>query len=132
MSCNEFDDYPELIDESLILSTIKKMIGFNEDYRVYDIDVLMAINLSFDTLYQIGLPQKVDEIDSATTWDDIEIEKGSLGLVKNYIYLKTRHQFDPPASSSVSQAIERQIKELEWRINVNLDKGIQEVSPNEQ
>lgn len=109
------------VDGQNIFQTIKKMIGFEGDYDAYDIDILVQINVAFETLYQIGLEQEVDEITKETEWSDLEVESPVLSMIKNYVYMKVRHAFDPPASSSVMKAIEDQIKEMEWRLNVALD-----------
>ena len=42
----------------------------------------------------------------------------SLFLVRSYVYLRCRLLFDPPSNSFVQTAIEKQISELEWRIQV--------------
>ena len=44
-------------------------------------------------------------------------------MIKNYIYLKVKLVFDPPQSSRVIESYENQIKELEFRINVEVDPG---------
>ncbi len=110
-----------------ILTSIKKLLGITEEYKQFDPDVIMFINSAFSVLTQLGVGSedgysiKSDE----ETWDDYllanEIESGQLEMVKTYVYLKTRVAFDPPSSSFVLDAFNKQISELEWRINVVVD-----------
>ena len=54
-------------------------------------------------------------------------------MIKTYVYLKVKLVFDPPQSSSVTDSINRQISELEWRMNNEVDPGLKqtvEVSNN--
>lgn len=46
-------------------------------------------------------------------------------LVKSYLYLKTRLIFDPPDTGVLHEAMERQITEFEWRLNVQAEGGRQ-------
>ena len=41
--------------------------------------------------------------------------------VKNYIYLKTKLVFDPPTNSTTIQAINDNLKELEWRMQLAVE-----------
>jgi hypothetical protein len=43
--------------------------------------------------------------------------------VKSYIFLKVKLVFDPPPTGFATAAVERQIQELEYRINVVVDYG---------
>ena len=47
------------------------------------------------------------------TWDDF-IDEGQLEDVKEYIWLRVKLVFDPPASSIVKQAYDDRKNELEW------------------
>jgi hypothetical protein len=44
-----------------------------------------------------------------------------LEMIKTYIYLKVKLVFDPPSQSRVIEAYENQIKELDFRLNVQVD-----------
>ena len=44
-----------------------------------------------------------------------------LNLVKSYVHMKVRLMFDPPTSSAVTDAINKTISELEWRIQAVTD-----------
>lgn len=101
-----------------ILTSIKKLLGIEESYEIFDPDIIMYINSVFSTLTQLGVgPEKGFSIkDKTTTWSEYLNNDPRLDLIKNYIFLKVKLIFDPPTSSSVQSAYERMIQELEWRI----------------
>lgn len=108
---------------SSILETIKKLIGIDKDYGVFDIDLIVAINSSFMILNQLGVgPDKPFSItDSSTTWADFFGDEEIFALARSYIYLRTKLLFDPPSSGVLHEAVERQISEFEWRMHVQAD-----------
>lgn len=107
-----------------ILEYVKKLLGVNEvEDGFFDTDLMGHINSAFSTLTQLGVgPKKGFGIeDSNTQWTDYPVDESLLGFVKDYIYLKTKLKFDPPLNASVLESINRQISELEWRLNVGVD-----------
>ncbi len=104
-----------------ILESVKKIIGLAESYKAFDADLIMHINSAFFTLYQLGVTESPFVIeDDSTTWDEF-YPTTDLEAVKTYIALKARTYFDPPTNSSLMSAMNEQLKELEWRINVAVD-----------
>lgn len=103
-----------------ILTNTKKILGLAEDYTVFDTDIIIHINSVFSTLNQLGLgPEEGFMIEDATAvWDDFLSDDLRLNNVKTYVYLRVRVLFDPPTSSFGLAAMQEQIKELEWRLNV--------------
>ena len=112
--------------EQSILNTIKKMLGPDDSYDVFDTDIIIHINTALSILAQLGVGAKKGfRITGAEeTWDNF-ITDGSVDLesVKSYIYMKVKMVFDPPSSSFVMKAMEDSCKELEWRLNVAVDPG---------
>ena len=108
-----------------ILTSIKKLLGPEEIYEHFDADIVMHINSAFSTLTQLGVgPEEGFVIkDKTAIWKDFIQDDKLLEFVKTYIYLKVKLVFDPPLSSSVLDAMNRQINELEWRLNVAVDSG---------
>ena len=107
-----------------ILTSIKKMLGIAEDYTQFDADIIMHINSVFTTLTQLGVgPSEGFYIEDKTAeWIDFIPDHNKLQAVKTYIYLKVRLFFDPSSlGSSTLAAYERQIQELEWRLNVSAE-----------
>lgn len=105
-----------------ILTSIKKLLGITEDYEQFDTDIIIHINSAFSVLTQLGVgPEAGFYIeDSDAVWTDF-VNDSRLEMIKTYVYLKVKLVFDPPTSSGVIDAINRQISELEWRINVAVD-----------
>lgn len=101
-----------------ILTTIKKSLGIDEAYVVFDPDILLFTNSVLSTLSQIGVgPETGFRIeDKTTTWDELLENDDRLNNVPAYVYLKVRLLFDPPATSFAIAAIQDQAKELEYRI----------------
>ena len=110
------------MDDS-ILNTIKKQLGITEDYTVFDNDLIVHINSVFLTLSQLGVgPDEGFFIEGKTdSWTDYIDEGVLLNSIKTYVYLKVKLLFDPPGSSYAIDAINNIIKELEWRINVQVE-----------
>lgn len=103
-----------------ILNSTKRVLGIADNDDSFDIDVIMHINTALATLNQIGIGP-VDGFmieDDVPTWDAFIGTDLRLSSVKTYIYLKLRLIFDPPSTSFVIAAMEKQITELEWRLNV--------------
>jgi hypothetical protein len=114
-----------------ILISIKTMLGLDEDYDAFDTDVIVHINSAIMVLTQLGIgPEEGFTVTSKDdAWDEFIGESTNLEAVKTYIYLKVRIVFDPPTSSFVMESMLNQIKEYEWRLNVQAEGG--EESQNE-
>lgn len=106
-----------------ILTSIKKLLGIDADYRHFDQDIIMHINSAFAMLTQLGVgPENGFSIsDESAVWDDFIPDSPQLGFVKSFMYLKVRIMFDPPLTSSVLDSMQRQIDEFVWRIQVAAD-----------
>lgn len=109
--------------DNSILGTIKSLLGPDANYDVFDTDIIVFINSALATLTQLGVgPANGFRISGGyETWEDFIGNANDLDFVKEYIYLRTRIGFDPPANSSVLDAYKEAIKELEWRLNVAVD-----------
>jgi hypothetical protein len=106
--------------ESSILNSTKKILGLSSDYTVFDLDIITHINSAFSVLCQLGVGP-VDGFfieDEEDVWEDFLIPSNQLNLVRTYIFLKTRMLFDPPGTSYLIEAMNNQIKEYEWRLNI--------------
>lgn len=106
-----------------ILNTTKHMLGVEPEYTHFDADIINDINAAINVLSQIGAAPEGFYIQGAseTFGDMLGTDLNKAMMVKTYIYHKVKLMFDPPLSGSVSGIIEKQIAELEWRLNVQLD-----------
>lgn len=102
-----------------ILNTTKKALNLDADYDAFDPELIMHINSVFSTLHQLGIgPDQGFRIDDdSVLWSSFLNGDDRLNNVKTYMYLRVRLIFDPPGTSFVIAAIEKQIEELTWRIN---------------
>lgn len=107
--------------EPSILLSIKKVLGLEPDYDVFDQDVILHINSVFSTLAQLGIGPKGGFMieDDEAQWSTFLKDDMEYNAVKTYIYLRVRLLFDPPQTGYLVDAVKEQIKELEWRLNVH-------------
>lgn len=110
------------MDDS-ILDSIKKILGMPPDYDAFDTELVIHINFVFGILSQLGVgPEGGFSIsDNTTLWKSYLGDSKDLEMVKSYIALKVRIVFDPPTIGAVMDAMKEQIRELEWRLNVQVD-----------
>lgn len=106
-----------------ILMTIRKLVCGDPYADHFDTDLLVHINACFSILNQLGAgPEKGFVVtDETQNWSDYTADSTVLNLVKTYIALKVRLIFDPPLTSSVLEAMNKEISQLEWRLNVAVD-----------
>ena len=110
------------MDDS-ILDSIKKILGMPPAYDAFDADLVIHINSVFGILAQLGVgPEGGFSIsDNTTLWKAYLGDSKDLEMVKSYIALKVRLVFDPPTTGAVMDAMKEQIREYEWRLNVQVD-----------
>lgn len=111
-----------------VLTSMKKMLGgiIGESTDVFDVDLVIHINSIFMILNQLGVgPEKPYKIkDASNTWDEFLSGSDDLESVKTYMYLKLKLIFDPPTNGSfILESMNNQIKELEWRLNVQAENS---------
>lgn len=103
-----------------ILDSTKKVLGLPPEYDVFDADILMHINSAFSTLNQLGIgPDEGFMVeDNEATWSTFLGDDKRFNAVKTYVYLRVRLLFDPPGTAYLVSAMQDQIREHEWRLNV--------------
>lgn len=106
-----------------ILTSIKKLLGVDEEVTHFDPDITIHINSALFALNQLGVgpTEGFFIIDKTATWVNLIGERKDLEAIKTYVYLKVRLIFDPPTNSFLVDAINKSIAECEWRINVQVD-----------
>jgi hypothetical protein len=107
------------------------MLGIEEEYEHFDVDIIVSINTCFSILNQLGVgpDNGFSIIDKTSVWTDWEEDMQKYNEVKTYVYLKTRLIFDPPQNSSLSESFNKLISEIEWRLNCK-EKYIPPVVPD--
>ena len=103
-----------------IISDVKQMVGASIYDNSFDVNIVIAINSALAVLSDIGISE-VDNIclnvGDTVAWEDILKGRTDIEYIKSYIYLKVKMLFDPPSSSALLDAYNRQIAEFEWRLN---------------
>lgn len=112
--------------EDSILNSIKALLGPNEDYDVFDSDIIVFINGAISTLTQLGIGPSTGFMITGPDeeWSDLIGDAENLEFVKTFIYLKVRLVFDPPSNSFLVSAMEKMLDELTWRLNVAVDPKV--------
>lgn len=117
------------MDQS-ILNNIKKLLGIDESDTSYDVDIIIHINTTIPILSQIGVkpPTGFMLTSKNQVWQDyIGTSTINLESVKTYIYLRVKLLFDPPTNPTTVQSMTNTIKELEWRIMLDVETNNLEV-----
>ena len=111
------------MDSSSIFSSVKKLCGAAVHDDGFDQEIMDYINAEFLTLRQLHIgPEAGFSIQGPyETWSDFTPDKLMQNTVKEYIGLRVRMIFDPPASSTVAEQINNRISELEFRMNVQAE-----------
>lgn len=120
------------MEHSILIST-KKILGIDPSYTAFDLDIITHINATFSTLSQLGLGP-IDGFwieDDAAVWTDFEPEPVWMNHIRTYVFLKVRLIFDPPNTSFVLAALERQVTELEFRLSLEREE-VDWVDPDPQ
>lgn len=109
-----------------ILDSVKHALNVELDESAFDADIVMFINATFGTLYQLGVgPEEPFTIsDNSAEWSEFIVRK-DIEMVKSYMYLKVRLLFDPPTTTTMYEAYDNRAKELEWRLTVAVDSEVQ-------
>ena len=103
-----------------IITDIKQMLRASIYDDSFDVNIVIAINSALAVLSDIGISEADNvclEIGDTVTWDELLEGRTDIEYIKSYIYLKVKMLFDPPSSSALLDAYNRQIAEFEWRLN---------------
>lgn len=115
--------------ENSILTSTKKILGIAEDYTAFDLDIITHINSTLSTLNQMGIGVEGFYIDDASyDWEDF-ISVDQYNMVRSYVFLKVKMLFDPPGTSFLLTAMEKQVQEFEWRLMTKREWLLNPVDP---
>lgn len=107
---------------SSILNDVKHQLGLLPEMTDFDTTIVIHINTVLAILTQLGVgPTTGVMITGATEGWDILYDDPRLNTVQSYVYLKVRNYFDPPKVGGLIASMDRQIAELEYRMNVEVD-----------
>lgn len=106
--------------DSSILNNVKKILGVTPGDTSFDLDIITHINSAFSILSDLGIGPAVGFFitDETTDWTDLGVTSTPmLNLIKTCIFLRVRKLFDPPQTSYLQDAFDKQIREHEWRLS---------------
>ena len=115
--------------EDSILLSVKKILLIADEDTGFDDQIIMYINSVFDILTQLGVGPKEGYAISGNTevWSDYLQDNKLLNLVKSYVPMKVKLMFDN-GNGTVNNAVSEIVAEKEWRINVMVDPGFEEIN----
>lgn len=113
-----------MIDNS-IFNSIKKLVGPSEYCGdAFDDEILFSINTAIAELTQIGVgPTEGFEVTGPDeTWDEfIGTDDPRFAFAKGYVRYSVQLEFDPPANTSVVEAMKAKKDEFLWRCEVRVN-----------
>lgn len=129
---NTNEQTTKIVVPNSILTSIKKLLGPEEEYDHFDTDIIIHINSALMVLTQLGVgPSNGFAItDKSAVWTDFVPDIERIEAIKTYIYLKVKLVFDPPQSAAAIESTNKMISELEWRINVAAETASEEENQN--
>lgn len=127
------EESPEIKEET-ILESIRDYVGIQKDLDAFDQELVLHINSSFSTLFQIGVGKdKPYRLEKDSTWSDLFSEyDDELDLIKEYVFLKVKILFDPPTNSSLLESLKSVVNETEYRIELQIEGIFKEDSDEEK
>lgn len=120
---DEINETTPVVNMNSILISVKKDLNVALDDDYFDPDLIMHINSALSVLAQLGVGPKSGFYitDSSATWSDFLGDDPLVNLVKTYVSKKVKVAFDPPNTGPLSEALNKTISEMEWRIMVIVD-----------
>lgn len=109
---------------SSILNDVKQQLGLLPAQTAFDLDIITGINTALAILNQLGVgPIHGFQITGPDEQWEAFVNDPRANTVKTYVYQKVKLMFDPPNTGFETAARERQLAELEFRINILVDTG---------
>ena len=114
--------------EDSILLSVKKVLLIADEDTGFDDQIIIYVNSVFDILTQLGVGPKEGYAISGNTevWSDYLQDNKLLNMVKSYVPMKVKLMFDN-GNGTVNNAISEIVAEKEFRINVMVDPGFEEI-----
>lgn len=101
-----------------ILQSIRVSCGVDKDYNAFDNELIIDANSVFTLLSRkgIGPSDGFSITDESAEWSDYSDDDEVVNGVKEFVGLKVRMLFDPPANGTIKQIFDEQLKEMEWQL----------------
>lgn len=114
---------PDEVNTDSILISVKKDLNVSLNDNFFDPELIMHINSALSVLAQLGVGPKAGFFitDETATWSDFLGDNPLINIVKTYVPKKVKVAFDPPNTGPLSEALNKTLSEMEWRIMVIVD-----------
>lgn len=107
-----------------ILDSIKQMLGIEPTDESFDAELIVYINGALSTVQKMGIgPEGYRITGKLNVWSEFMGSRTDLEEVKTNVYLRVRLIFDPPQNSFTVKAIQDQISETNFYIELYRDKN---------
>lgn len=102
-----------------ILTSVKELLGIEEEDNAFDKELILHINGVLGALFQICplLPSGFRITGADETWGDYTEDTAKIEFIRPYVALKVKLVFDPP-TGGVLEAMKDRVAELEWRLSI--------------
>ena len=109
--------------ENSILNSVKYYLGLTPEYDPFDQQLLMCVNTALNAMTQLGIGPKTGFTirSDSETWDQFLGSDVRMEAVKLDVCIRVRLLFDPPANSTLTETLEAQKNEIEWRLNSDIN-----------
>lgn len=109
-----------------ILESVQLARGIGLNNAPFDEAVITAINTALNELTQLGIgPADGFVITSEDeTWEDFMGNDPRIHMAKTFVNHRVWLMFDPPQSSTMIDAIEKTIREIEWRLTIAVPETV--------
>lgn len=108
-----------------ILDSIKQMLGIDPSDVNFDSELIVFINSALSTIQKFGVgPVGYKILGKENVWSEFLETRTDLEEVKTNVYLRVRLIFDPPQNSFAMKAIQDQISEGNFYIEMYRTKGV--------
>lgn len=101
-----------------VLNDVKDFCGIRQEDTDFDTTICGCIDTVMSTLCQLGVV-KIGNLkpvqNDSLTWSEFIDDPVQLAMAKQYVKIKVRLMFDPPASGTIKAAYESQADEFEFR-----------------
>lgn len=105
-----------------ILKTVKEGNDVEVTDTSFDQNLIVHINSTMAMLTQLGVGRKGFKITGdSETWEEYITDIVQLEMAKEYITKKVGLLFNPPRSSFLLDNLRKQLDELEYRLNLQVD-----------
>lgn len=109
-------------EKTTLVSSLKDLLGIPQEESAFDSQLLGYLVSAIFKLKEIGLTINPFTTDVNITYEDVfGYEEPVKSQIVMYLYYKTKQLFDPPTNGSVTQSLNNEILEAEWRLNAWVD-----------